>query len=152
MQPDRAYSFTTTSPVKLWELTNECGVSRGWNPESDGPRPAIGRFMALWDTGATESVISQAVVDTCGLTPIGMVQVSHVAGVSSLEVYVVNIILPNDVEFPLLSVTKGSFVDVDVLVGMDIIGEGDFAVTNQNGRTKFTYRWPSVEDIDFVAG
>ena len=39
---------------------------------------------------------------------------------------------------------------IGMLVGMDIIGRGDFAVTNHNGRTIFTYRCPSVGSIDFV--
>lgn len=39
---------------------------------------------------------------------------------------------------------------IDLLIGMDIIGLGDFAVTNLNGVTQFTFRLPSVESIDFV--
>ncbi|MCH8157850.1 MAG: SEC-C domain-containing protein [Nitrospinae bacterium] len=33
---------------------------------------------------------------------------------------------------------------------MDIIASGDFAVTNKNGVTKFSYRSPSIIHIDFV--
>ena len=33
---------------------------------------------------------------------------------------------------------------------MDIIGMGDFAVTHSDGKTTFSYRWPSSEKIDFV--
>ena len=33
---------------------------------------------------------------------------------------------------------------------MDIIGVGDFAVTNRDGKTKFSFRLPSRADIDFV--
>jgi uncharacterized protein YecA (UPF0149 family) len=33
---------------------------------------------------------------------------------------------------------------------MDIIGMGDFAVTNKDRKTTFSYRWPSGERIDFV--
>ena len=33
---------------------------------------------------------------------------------------------------------------------MDIISHGDFAVTNQNNKTTFSFRLPSTEDIDFV--
>ena len=33
---------------------------------------------------------------------------------------------------------------------MDIIGTGDFAVTNLDGKTVFTFRIPSAERIDFV--
>ena len=36
-----------------------------------------------------------------------------------------------------------------VLIGMDIINLGDFAVTNKNGRTAFSFRTPSIEYIDF---
>ena len=38
----------------------------------------------------------------------------------------------------------------EVLIGMDIIGAGDFAVTNSNGKTVMSYRYPSIERIDFV--
>jgi len=50
-----------------------------------------------------------------------------------------------------LRVTEGSiFGDSDVLIGMDIISLGDFAVTNFQEKTVFTFRIPSVERIDFV--
>ena len=37
----------------------------------------------------------------------------------------------------------------NLLIGMDIIEKGDFAVTNHNGETVLTYRFPSSELIDF---
>ena len=37
-----------------------------------------------------------------------------------------------------------------LLVGMDIIGMGDFAVSNFKGETAFTFRLPSIERMDFV--
>ena len=40
-------------------------------------------------------------------------------------------------------------LQVDVLIGMDIIGRGDFAVTHPSGYTKFTFSMPSARDIDF---
>lgn len=33
---------------------------------------------------------------------------------------------------------------------MDIISKGDFAITNVDGKTVFSFRIPSVETIDFV--
>jgi uncharacterized protein YchJ len=47
-------------------------------------------------------------------------------------------------------VTEGTISGGDVLIGMDIITRGDFAVTNSDGRTTFSYRWPSTKRIDFV--
>lgn len=40
--------------------------------------------------------------------------------------------------------------DIDVLIGMDIIKHGDFAITNVNGKTTFSFRTPSIQEIDYV--
>jgi uncharacterized protein YchJ len=40
---------------------------------------------------------------------------------------------------------------IDVLIGMDILGLGDFAVTHHQGKTTFSFRVPSRHEIDFVA-
>ena len=151
MQENRVYSFTTASPETLFELTNECEVSSRRDPDRpDDPEPRREIFTALWDTGATNSVISQVVVDACELTPVGFTEVFHVDGSYLAEVYVVNVTLPSNFTISNLSVVKADIPLADILVGMDIISQGDFAITNQNGGTKFTFRIPSIEDIDFV--
>ena len=132
-------------------LTNECYVSQAWDPGSGEPEPSLKPFKAIWDTGATGSVITQAVVDACGLIPIGITKVSHVDGDYDTEVYLANIALPNRVAFTGIRVTKGKLKDADMLIGMNIISQGDFAVTNYNGITKFSFRIPSSRHIDFVA-
>lgn len=40
-------------------------------------------------------------------------------------------------------------INIDLLIGMDIISLGDFAITNVNGKTIFSFRLPSVSIIDF---
>jgi hypothetical protein len=40
--------------------------------------------------------------------------------------------------------------NTDVLIGMDIISLGDFAITNLNGIPWFSFRVPSAAHIDFV--
>jgi hypothetical protein len=107
-------------------------------------------FNAIWDTGATSSVITQQVVDRCCLKPIGMAEVAHAVGKELAEVYFVNIGLPNGVAFMFIRAIKGKLVSGDVLIGMDIISQGDFAVTNKDNKTVFSFRMPSVECIDFV--
>ena len=109
-------------------------------------------FCALWDTGATNSVISQDVVDACGLISTGIQKVHHAYGdEENVETFLVNIELPTAVEFPGLQVTKGKLTGADMLIGMDIINSGDFAVTHPDGKTKFSFRIPSQANIDFVA-
>ena len=41
------------------------------------------QVVALWDTGATNSVITQRVVNACGLKPTGTVRVDHAQGTTN---------------------------------------------------------------------
>ena len=82
--------------------------------------------------------------------PISATKVYGVAGLMVADVFLVNILLPNKVGVSELPVTLGKLFGADVLIGMDIIGQGDFAVTHPNGNTKFSFRMPSQADIDFV--
>lgn len=108
-------------------------------------------FAAIWDTGASASAISQKVVDACGLAPTGMTMVQTAAGLEPAETYLINVALPNGVGFAILQVTKAKLGDDnDVLIGMDIISQGDFTVTNKGGNTIFSFRVPSSAHIDFV--
>lgn len=132
---------------------NQCHVSEGFDPRSGGPPPPEHEYTALWDTGATATVITQRVIDDCGLAPTGLMKAHGVGGEYETETFLINLRLPNDVIFFGLRVTRGNLTgNFDVLVGMDVIGNGDFAVTNSGGQTKFTYRHPSQGGIDFVAG
>ncbi len=131
-------------------LINTCGISEAFDPNASDARPSKVEFNALWDTGATHCVITQAVIDACGLAPIGRTEVTGVHGKAESDVYLVNISLPNNVEFVGISVTKGELGDADILIGMNIITQGDFAVTSFNGITKFSFKVPSEDHIDFV--
>lgn len=131
-------------------LKSKCGVSQAFDPSRGGVPPAFSEFDAIWDTGATNSVITQKVIDACELLPTGIARVQGVLGESESETYLVNIGLPNKVIFHTVRVTKGNFLGADILIGMDIINKGDFAVTNLGGVTKFSFRTPSQVHIDFV--
>ena len=41
---------------------------------------------------------------------------------------------------------------MDVLIGMDVIGTGDFAVTHADGRTCMSFQMPSRRRIHFKGG
>ena len=151
----RAKSFTTTFDRITRVLKNEVHVSKAFDP-SLAPKPlspenlGAKKFVAIWDTGATGTVINQKVINECGLKPIGIAEVSTANEKRLSSVYLVSIFLPNRVYFPQLRVTEGTISEADVLIGMDIMTQGDFAVTNSDGRTTFSYRWPSAKRIDFV--
>ena len=143
------YAFTKAYNGLSNVLSSKATVGLAFDP-SISPVPVQSEFDAIWDTGASASVISQNVVQQCGLTPTGMTKVHTAGGERICNTYLVSIRLPNKVGFPSVRVTEGILGNEDILIGMDLIGIGDFAVTNFEGKTVFSYRTPSVSKIDFV--
>lgn len=99
-----------------------------------------------------QSMVTKRVVDDLGLEAESFTRVFHVGGIA-LEVpqYYINLVVLTDFHFPNLQVVQGQFPGTDVIIGMDIINHGDFAVSNKNGATSFSFRIPSVEDFDFAS-
>ncbi|KAA6302538.1 MAG: hypothetical protein EZS26_001370 [Candidatus Ordinivivax streblomastigis] len=130
-------------------LVTKCIVSKAYNTSETTTSNHV-ECKAIWDTGAMRSVISTKIVDKLRLAPIGKTRVFHANGESVVGSYLVNIILPNQIGCSFLQVTEGDITDTDVLIGMDIISQGDFAVTASQGKTKFSFQVPSTHDIDYV--
>ena len=149
MTEKKAFTHSYSSLTSV--LETRCGVC-AYNPLNQDKiiSQKIIKFKALWDTGAMASVISTDVVSLLGLKPIGKARVFHANGESTVYTYLINISLPNGIEFSSLLVTEGLLSDTDVLIGMDIISKGDFAVTSFDGDTKMSFQIPSTHDIDFV--
>ena len=151
--PDRTFAFTVKYDGIVNVLTSEARISIAFNPGNTPQKdhPPLENFTAIWDTGATHTAISSSVVKKCKLRPIGMTKVSTASGVTTASVYLINIVLPNSVAFSRIKVTEGEMgTGADVLIGMDIMKIGDFAVTNHNRKTVFSFKVPSTETIDFV--
>lgn len=147
------HSLTVTGHGFLAAIETAIDFCEGFDPAAISPQqpPAfVSGFKAIWDTGATNTVITQKVVDDCKLQPIGMALVHGVHGSEQAETYLVNVRLPNTVAFANVQVTKGQITGADALIGMDIIRSGDFAITNTNGKTVMSFRIPSQVCIDFV--
>ena len=140
-------AFTHDYPGLVVALETRCSVSV-FNPLEHLPKTL--KFKALWDTGAMASVISSNVVHSLGLKPVGKARVFHANGESMVYTYLINISLPNNIDFSSLLVTEGMLSDTDVLIGMDIISKGDFAITAFDGNTKLSFQVPSTHEIDFV--
>lgn len=118
--------------------------------EAAGFKKGAPVFNAIWDTGATNTVITGKVVAAMGLFPVGIVKTHTVSGVLDANVYIASIFLPNRVAIPNVQVTEGNLAGADVLIGMDIITQGDFAVSNRHGQTWFTFRIPSLQRFNFL--
>lgn len=154
------HAFTTKYNGRARVLFNQVGVSLPVAPEEvKAQNVELKEYLAIWDTGATHSAITKKVVDDLKLQPTGVRETRHAGGKSSNNTYLVNIVLPDGVIVPSVRVTEVQLIPDDnvsddkqpqLLIGMDIISLGDFAVTNANGKTTFSFRVPSVEEIDFI--
>lgn len=154
------HAFTTRYNGRARVLFNKVNVCLPVTPEeAQTQKVEFREYIAIWDTGATHSAITKRVVDDLRLQPTGVRETRHAGGKSSNNTYLVNIALPNRVMVPHVRVTEVQLIPDDnvsddkqpqLLIGMDIIGLGDFAVTNANDKTTFSFRIPSVREIDFI--
>jgi hypothetical protein len=146
-------SFTAKYPGLMNKIITDAGVSLPFKVEEVNNNSVnIHNTQALWDTGASGSVVTQSTAKALNLIPIGSAMVSHAGGQSLHNRYLVNIVLPNKVMICGIPVTEcpdtaGNF---GVIIGMDVIAGGDFAVTNFQGKTVVSFRIPSIQEIDFV--
>jgi predicted aspartyl protease len=144
-------SFTIEYPGIVNMLMVSCGICEAFNPLEVKPHPPLLDVKTLWDTGATNTVITKNIANRLNLKPQGQTKTYHADGESMTNVYYVNILLPNNVGFSALRVTEGKLNGMDVLIGMDIITKGDFAICHAGGKTTFTFQMPSTHQFDFKA-
>jgi hypothetical protein len=107
--------------------------------------------ISQWDTGATGTCISKELVKKLGLPPTGMVNVHTPSGVGTMNKYMINLILNKEVKISNLPVMDSEIgkQGIDVLIGMDIISLGDFAISNYDKKTQFSFRIPSQEHVEY---
>jgi len=134
------------------ELYNNVWVSNASKTAISSDEEEFGgvECKGVWDTGATNSVISERLVNRLELPVISEIPTSGVNGTFITTLHVVDLWLPNQILIPRLQVSKGILEEEDVLIGMDVITQGDFAISNYEGKTVFTYRVPSVAVADYV--
>lgn len=159
-QPTKAFTFNYNqlvnvikTPVKIKENFDPSTPLIDLSGKTDLRIPYldINQFMAIWDTGATGTFISQRVVDHLNLTVTGFKYVQGALGQPErMPTYDVSIYLPEGICITDLEVTLADLGNEDVLIGMDIILGGDFTVTNKKRNTIFSFRFPSMGHIDFV--
>lgn len=144
MKKQAPYSaFTIKHNVIISQLRTPVNIISGSN-QCDG--------VALWDTGASGSCISDRIVHNLRLIPTGRQKVLTPSGETTVNTYMVDVILPNGVTIKDVPVCDSDIgkQGLDMLIGMDIIKYGDMTITNYNNRTFFTFRIPSQGAADYV--
>ena len=140
--------------IKL-ELDTPVYISKAFHPSQRENPPPIKEYRAIWDTGATGSVISSQVVKDLNLKFSGTTISTTTHGSEWGYTYSVNVGLPQKLVIPFLRVAEAKKIsgihgDVAMLIGMDIISNGDLQLTNHNGKTFFTFSIPSTGNFDYL--
>jgi len=140
--------FKRESPVNknFQTIITECIVSEAFDPKTT-PHPKKNTYNALWDTGATNTVITNRVATELKLSPRGKVTSFHADGQTDVETYYINIGLPNGVGVQYLRVSEGKLKGFDVLIGMDIIAQGEFSLRHENNKHVFEFKLPTPTTI-----
>ena len=105
LEPGKYFAFTTRSNCRRNILANDVQVG---NNQALAGKTALRPYKAIWDTGATHSVVTEKVATECGLIPVTKAKVVgiHVERISN--VYLIDLHLPNNVTVTELQVTEAS--------------------------------------------
>lgn len=148
MNNQRVSAFTYKANGKANVLLSEVRVSANKELFNDVKKE---KFNAIWDTGATNTAISSRVVEKCGLIPTGKAISNTANGQCTVNTYLIDISLPNNVNINRVQATEFTAVEgADLLIGMDIMSLGDLAISNYEGKTTFSFRIPSIAQTDYV--
>ena len=103
---------------------------------------------AAWDTGAEITIISPRVVESLRLKSFAETSIMGVGGDERVGVYKIHVGLPNGFLYEDLIVYCSDIDDYDILIGMDLISQSDFFITNINGNNRFFFRLPAEGGIE----
>ena len=106
---------------------------------------------ALWDTGAGISAITPEIQKRLKATTIDKKAISGIHNTQIVDVVYITLELPNHVIKKNMKVVVCNITsNVGMILGMDIISMGDFAISNGNNQTLISFAVPPFkEKIDF---
>jgi predicted aspartyl protease len=107
---------------------------------------------AIWDTGASGTVITQEVVNELKLKQTG-IEIVNTASETGIVAPSFGIELSFGTNLRLVirrAVLGKTKSGIDCLIGMDVISMGDFSITNYESKPCMSFRIPSKHRIDYV--
>ena len=143
-------SITVKSSKRLSYITTNVGVSFPFDVNNISQPPKPYTTAALWDTGSSHCFITKSLATSLALHPTDKALVEHAMGRTFENVY-----------FATLQITEKYYIEIEltecqsinnnfeIIIGMDVINQGNFAITNQEGMTTFSFRLPSETTINF---
>lgn len=143
-------TITRRFQEKIDSIVTESYIYAPTDFAQGGPVKRVKIQRSLWDTGASVTLISARVAKVLGLTSIGKSGVSgYNQGIDVKDTFLVHIGLPTGDIITNIMAMEFDTDEYDVVIGMDVICNGDLAITNKDDKTTFSFRIPSEQEIDF---
>ncbi|GHV76633.1 hypothetical protein AGMMS49942_14540 [Spirochaetia bacterium] len=106
---------------------------------------------AMWDTGSTGCCVSEKLANALDLIGIASLDLTSAHGSKPANVYLIDLLFPDNTKAKNVIaaeiIPSGEF---EIIIGMNIITRGDFALSNDRGKTVMSFRLPSTHSpIDF---
>jgi predicted aspartyl protease len=148
-------SFSIIHDEIARQIRSEILISDGmtFNVAARGPKECgAKRYMAIWDTGATSSAITKHVVDELQLPVVSRGTTTTAAGDISTTGHIIHLWMPHKVVIThcVANCVNLGVLNVDILIGMDVITRGDFSISNYEGKTIMSFREPSMRHVDYT--
>lgn len=107
-------------------------------------------ISAMIDTGATMSAIDSALVRQLGLIPFDKASIFNFSGIYQASMHIATIVL-NTIKLEMWPLASGELpAGTGLIIGMDILGKGEFAYTWNNGHALFTLSIPDDLKSPFI--
>jgi hypothetical protein len=102
---------------------------------------------ALWDTGASMSAITPEIKNKLRLTPVDKKTIAGIHSTQVVDIVFITLELPNSVikkniKTAVCNITS----NVGMIIGMDIISLGDFALSNGDDQTLLSFAVPPFQE------
>ena len=112
------------------------------------PQNRIFTDSAVWDTGAEITIVSPRIVKSLGLKPFTETSIMGIGGDERVGVYKIHLGLPNGYLYEDMIVYCSDIDNYDILIGMDLISQSDFFITNIKGNSRFYFQLPAEGHIE----
>jgi hypothetical protein len=106
---------------------------------------------AMWDTGAVMSAITHETRTQLKAKTINRIKIAAIHTTQEVDVVLITVELPNHVIKKSIKAAVCNIAsNAGMIIGMDIISLGDFALSNGNNQTLFSFAVPPFKNtIDF---
>lgn len=153
MATNTSFAYTAHFPIYRDRIASRVFIS----PMRDGVKNQAS-FMCLWDTGASMSLVSTHVAESLKLAVLDeTVTIRSGLGTKAeidVRVAYLHVVLgaiPLELKVGVVDMPS-SDSDIDVVLGLDLISQGSFAISYDCGRLLFSFCYPPAPmPIDFTS-